>query len=472
MRRFLLLFAIFAILFATKTSAQFPQDLYADVSLRDKVGQMLMVGVPNFGSPLDTLREDIMNRNLGGILYFGYNIQSPTQIMLLNQELQEFAAIPLMLATDQEGGRVARLRATNGFKDTNSAHQTGAIWNSVDSTRAQAQRMAQWFVEVGLNVNLAPVVDVNVNTSSPAIGRLNRSYSWDPEKVTAHALVFIEAFSEKSIITALKHFPGHGSATTDSHLGFTNITTTWQPYEMDPFTDIIAANSSDMIMPGHLVHWDFDLARPISLSELAVQKLLREEMGYEGVIISDELFMRGVTDMFTLDEIIVNAINSGSDIMLFNTNMCAGPCGKSSATAISLVKYVQDVVEQKVGTGEISQARIDASYARIMALKDERIPSSIGRVGQERPLAITLRQNYPNPFNPSTTIAWELPENMHVRVSVYDVVGREVAVLADGTFASGSHTANWNAANMASGVYIYRIVTAYGAESRTMSLIK
>lgn len=192
------------ILFAlalTTTQACFGQ------SVKEMAGQLLMVGVPNTIEAHTELREDIRNRNLGGVLFFAYNIAGPVEASLLTSELQDIAETTLLIATDQEGGRVARLDEQNGFSLTQSAHTTGTVWASVDSTRSQAQTMAGWFVQTGINTNLAPVVDLNVNAESPAVGALGRSYSSDPHIVADHAAAFTDAFNEQGIAIALKHFP-------------------------------------------------------------------------------------------------------------------------------------------------------------------------------------------------------------------------------------------------------------------------
>lgn len=443
---------------------------FAQVSLSDKIGQMLMVGFTNFSSAKDTLINDIQDRNLGGVLYFGYNIQNPGQIKSLNSELQSYASTPLLLSTDQEGGRVARLSSANGYQSTNSAQRTGIIWASVDSTRAQAKRMAIWFEEAGLNTNLAPVVDVNVNPNSPAIGRLERSYSADPELVAQHAIAFIEEFAEKDVVTSLKHFPGHGSAIADSHFGFTDITNTWQALELTPYLRILQEMQPDMIMTGHLFHQGFDTVYPASLSDYFINTLLRDSLGYDGVVISDEMFMRAVRDNYTFDEAIVRVINSGTDILLFNNNRCtvSAPCGTDTQNSLS--RYVINLVMRKVDEGAISESRIEESYQRILALKQRRIVTDIKFA--DLPQSTTLHQNYPNPFNPTTSIQFELSDNSPVRLAVFDVLGREMLTLVNGYYTAGSHTVTLDATQLASGVYIYRLETGNSVITKKMSLVK
>ncbi|KPP96392.1 MAG: extracellular beta-gluosidase-related glycosidase [Bacteroidetes bacterium HLUCCA01] len=438
-------------------------------TLEEKIGQMLMVAVTNFGQPKDTLLIDIADRNLGGVLFFQNNITSPEQITALTAELQDFADTPLFLSVDQEGGRVARLNANNGYSSTLPANFTGDVLKDVEATRGQAEIMARWIDEAGLNVNLAPVVDVNINSDSPAIGRLERSYSPNETVVADHAIAFMQEHAARDIITATKHFPGHGSAMSDSHFGFTDITSTWQERELTPYELIFDEFMPDMIMTGHLFHRNIDADYPASLSHKAVTEMLRDEMGYTGVVISDELFMQAITDNYSFDEALVLAVNSGTDILLFNRNLCTSHCG--SDDPISLVRYAIDLIASRVDSGEIPAARIDASYARIMDLKNRRIPTSIDG-GQTVPVTVALAQNFPNPFNPTTTIRWEMPEAGPVQLSVYNTMGQQVAELADEQLQAGVHQRVFNASGLASGIYVYRLTANGVTLSRTMTLVK
>jgi len=228
---------------------------------------MIMVGFDNSEISQNTLMNDISNRNLGGVLLFAYNLRYPSQIRSQNSRLQNASEIPLFIATDQEGGIVARLDENNGYESTYTAFELGTQFNSEDSTRKQAAMMADWMSHAGFNMNLAPVVDVNVDPSSPAIGELDRSFSNDEYTVYLHASWFADEFHKRNIATSLKHFPGHGSAVSDSHDGFTDITDTWEDRELDPFKFIIQNDYRDAIMTGHLFKQDWDTNYPASLSK-------------------------------------------------------------------------------------------------------------------------------------------------------------------------------------------------------------
>ncbi len=444
-----------------------PLQTIAQVSLQEKIGQMLMVAYTNSASK-DTLLKDISERYLGGVILFGANLQNPAQMSALTDELQSLVPrYDLFIATDQEGGQVARLRAANGFTSTNSANTTGNVWNSVDSTRVQAARMAGWLESVGINVNLAPVVDVNTFQFSPAIGALGRSYSPDPAVVTAHSEAFIAEFTARDIATAVKHFPGHGSARADSHLGFTDITSYWVPYELDPFRDLAESGTLDMVMTGHLMLRTWDTDYPASLSSVAITDKLRGELGFRGVVISDELFMGAIKNNYSFEHAIIQTIRAGTDILLYNTNLRDGT---------SLVRQVTDVVMQAIADGELDESMIEASYRRILNLKVKRNITSVERVISELPASIELHQNIPNPFNPETVIRFTVGTqdlaSVRTRLAVYDLLGREVMVLVNSSLPAGEHQVTFNASMLPSGMYLYRLESNGFAVTKKMMLVK
>lgn len=423
-----------------------------------------MVGVENDELSQTTLVQDLEQRNLGGVLLFGYNIENPLQIKNFTADLQSSSDERLLIAVDQEGGIVARLDETNGYQQTYSAGTLGLEFNSEDSTRAMAQLMAHWMDEAGFNMNLAPVVDLRINPNSPAIGFLNRSFSKDPEIVLDHATWFIDEFHSRNIATALKHFPGHGSARTDSHFGFTDITDTWQSIELEPFSMLIDDGYSDPIMTGHLYKEDWDADHPVSLSHYAITTILRDSLGFDGIVISDELFMGALSNNYGLEETIITTINAGTDILLFNTNIWNDQ---------SLVQYVIDLVLDRINDGTIPEASIHDSYTRIMQLKEERIPTSTVGFAEkvDKPSSFRI-QNYPNPFNPATTIRISLLEPADVTLTVRDIIGREVQKLHTGRLNAGVHSFRFDGSRLSSGVYYVIVQSERTTQSHPMMLVK
>jgi beta-N-acetylhexosaminidase len=451
-RRFIFFTASISAFFFASTHAAFSQ-----LSLRQKIGQMVMVTVSGDSleesSPsMDTLRSDLSRGLIGGVLMFSWsnNLKSPAQIAHFTKELQQQSTIPLLLAIDEEGGKVARLGASNGFSSTPSAYTMGTVVNSESNTRSVARTMAGWFVQTGLNVNLAPVVDVNVNPASPAIGALGRSFSAKADSVVLHAGWFIDEFRKRNVCTTLKHFPGHGSATSDSHMGFTDVTSTWTAAELIPYTRLLEQNAVDAVMTAHVFNAHMDTVYPATLSAATITGILRNQLGFRGVVFSDEMGMRAISEMVGLDEAMELAVQAGVDMLLYNTNL--------DSTGHSLAARVVDVLERCVRSGRISEDRITASYERIAALKSRLVTGVAARMSPEQGGKAFL-VNYPNPFNPTTTIGFGVTgaEWTKVTLIVYDLLGRVVAVLVNTSMLPGKYTIGFDAAGMASGMYLCRL---------------
>jgi beta-N-acetylhexosaminidase len=435
---------------------------YAQDELDQKIGQMIMVSwSPWRDGALDTLYYDIAQRNLGGILLFAYHINDPVQIRDLTDELQKRSTVPLLIATDQEGGLVARLDENNGFEETRTAYQLGTVIDNEDSTRRQARMMAGWLYDCEINTNLAPVVDVNVNPLSPAIGYYGRSFSADPLKVFQHASWFISEFNYFNIVSTLKHFPGHGSAIQDSHLGFTDITNTWADSELVPYRELISTGYNDMIMTGHLYNAQLDSVYPASLSKNVITGILRDSLGFEGVVISDELFMGAITANYSFEEAIVLAINAGTDILLYRDNYYNG---------VSLVAEAVRIIRKNIDQGDIALSKIEASYEKIMALKT-RITGLAARPRPPVPQTCTLAI-YPNPFNLSTTIEVNIGKAGPAEMEIYDLQGRRIRYHRYAWMEAGRHIITFDAKNLSSGLYFVKFEIDGLTLARKLTLIK
>lgn len=331
-----------------------------DAPLAVKLGQMVMVGFRGKGVADDSpIVQTIRDRHLGGVVLID-NADSRDQLLALTTALQTAAPdLPLLIAIDQEGGRVARLGEINGFDASISAQILGKQ-DDIEATRSQADGMAQSLAEMGINLNLAPVVDLNLNPASPIIGGVGRSFSADPEVVTRHARAFVEAHHAQGVGCVLKHFPGHGSGAGDTHWGQVDITDTWQEDELAPYGALADEGLADVVMVGHLFHRDLDPDHPASLSRPIIDDLLRGELGFGGVVMTDDLQMRAITDNYTFEESVALAVEAGADILLFSQYRLGGE---------NLVEKAVDHLSALVAAGEIDVARINASYGRILALK-------------------------------------------------------------------------------------------------------
>lgn len=340
-----------------------------DVPLEQKIAQMLMVGFR--GLTLDEsnyIVRDIREHRIGGIILFdrdaklgtyGRNIVSPEQLKGLTASLRALSATPLFIAVDQEGGNVVRLKERYGFPPTVSAQYLGAL-NNPAVTRMYADSIGSTLAENGLNMNFAPVVDLNVNPQSPAIGKLERSFSADPAIVTSHARIFVETHDKSRVATCFKHFPGHGSATADSHLGFVDVTNTWSSIELEPYRNLINEGNARMVMTAHVFNRHIDPDLPATLSKPFITGILREQLGFNGVVVTDDLQMQGLTQFFNYQTIMEKSILAGVDIILVSNNLEYDP-----EITPSTINHVKELVR----AGKISEQRIDLSYRRIMALK-------------------------------------------------------------------------------------------------------
>lgn len=206
------------------------------------------------------------------------------------------------------------------------------------------------------------MVDVNVNPRSPAIGALGRSFSSDPAVVIAHARAVLAEHRAAGVLTAVKHFPGHGSATADTHLGFVDVTGTWRPAELDPYRTLVGEGAVDMVMTAHVVNRRLDPQWPATLSPATITGLLRDELGFRSVVISDDLQMGAIADHYGLKTALHQALLAGVDLLLVGNN---NPRAYEPDIAPRVVSLVAELVRE----GAVSEARIDESVARVRALK-------------------------------------------------------------------------------------------------------
>ncbi len=339
-------------------------------SLSVKIGQMLMIGFR--GTSLDNAPEiaaDITRRRIGGVVLFDYdvpahspsrNIVSPQQLASLTLELQKLANIPLFIAIDQEGGKVSRLKQAKGFPSSVSAAYLGKL-NNPDTTTTAAVQTAQTLKAMHISMNFGPVADLNSNPDNPVIGRLGRSFSPDPSIVISNLQLIIQAYHNNGIFATLKHFPGHGSSTTDTHRDFTDITASWSEQELEPYRALIASGYSDAIMTAHVFNAKLDTLYPATLSKQTLTGLLRDKLHFKGVIVSDDMQMKAIADRYGLETAVQLAIEAGVDLLLFGNNTSYDPAIASKAAEI-----IRSLLQKRIITPE----RIDQSYQRIMVLKN------------------------------------------------------------------------------------------------------
>ena len=345
--------------------------------LRRMAGQMLLVGFrgaePGLGTPgaLPILGQ-VAALNLGGVILFDRdvalkspdrNIESPAQLSRLTSALQSAAAAagspPLFIAVDQEGGRVQRLRSARGFAETPPAAELCPLGDPAPALAA-GEQAGQTLAEVGLNLDFAPVADVNVNPENPVIGGIGRSFSADPKAVAACAGAFARGLQNRGVLTAAKHFPGHGSSRTDSHLGFTDVSATWSEAELIPFAELTRQGLADMVMTAHVFDARLDPDYPATLSRAVINGILRERLGFAGVVVTDDLQMRAVAGRYGLKESVRLIVGTGADVLLIGNNLDFDPL---------IAEKTINALMELVAEGKVSPERIRQSCARILKLK-------------------------------------------------------------------------------------------------------
>lgn len=332
-------------------------------SLAAKIGQMIMIGFGGQYPGLEsTVAQEVANGTVGGVVLFGRNVGTPEQVQAMTTTLRGVSPHPLLIAIDQEGGWVNRLPSSFGISSNHSAQFLGQQ-NDLALTAAQGESTALELAKLGINLNLAPVVDVNTNPRNPIIGRYERSYSADPAIVAEHARTVIDAHRPHDILCTLKHFPGHGSSLGDTHAGFVDVTETWNTLELAPYASLIGAQACDVIMTAHIFNSVLDPDHPATLSHSTITGLLREKLGYGGVVISDDMQMGAISKQYDLETAVALAINAGVDIIAFSNNI---PLTRGAGG-----KRLHEIIVHQVETGVIPQSRIEESYQRIMNLKQK-----------------------------------------------------------------------------------------------------
>ena len=364
---------IIAVILSTTLSCHSQNSVELTVSeeqLRTEIAQMMMVGFR--GTTLtkeNHIYNDIKELKIGGVILFEYdapsrkrprNISSRSQLKKLCADLQGLTNEKLLIAIDQEGGKVSRLKEKYGFPTFAGAKQMAAS-GSTDSTTYWSDLTAKTLRNVGINLNFAPCTDVDVNPDCPIIGKLGRSFSSSPEEVAKHAKAWIEEHRKYRVLSCVKHFPGHGSSESDTHLGIADVSDTWSDKELIPYRRLIKDNVVDMVMTSHVYNSKLDADWPATLSEKVINGHLRKRLGFKGVVVTDDLAMGAMVSQYSLDTILTRAILAGADILCLSNN---GDTYDPEIAAKAI-----DIITNKVKDGTIPESRIHESYDRIIALK-------------------------------------------------------------------------------------------------------
>ena len=329
------------------------------MTVRDTIGQLLMVGFQ--GTELSSEFIDWLQEfRPGGVILFSRNLVDPEQVARLTNALQEHAPNPpLLIAIDQEGGRVSRL--PQGFTIFPSALSVAAC-QSPDVAYGVAEITAKELRAVGINMNMAPVLDVNSNPNNPIIG--NRAYGENPQHVCAFGVATMQGFQDNGVIPCGKHFPGHGDTTTDSHKVLPVVNASrgrLEAIELEPFRHAIQ-HGLPTIMTAHVHYPVLDAEAPATLSRPILTGLLRHELGFQGVTLTDDLEMRAILDHGSIGEASVRSLQAGADIVLI--------CHQQDRQTEAFV-----AIEQALDRGELSMDDLTTSADRISALKKTHLSS-------------------------------------------------------------------------------------------------
>lgn len=328
-----------------------------------KIGQMILIGMPK--AEVDPLvLDEVKKGKVGALIFFEKNIPNKPNafaaVKSMTWTYQKAASIPLFICIDQEGGKVNRLKEKYGFTKSVTAAALGKS-KSLDSVRFYADAIAATLAGLGFNVNFAPCVDLAI-TQNTVIYKPERAYSANEDTVAMMAKEVVKMHRKYGVLTSLKHFPGHGSSKEDTHFGVADVTTTWNERELKPYKTLLDSGYVDAVMTSHIVNKNLDAkGYPGTLSQDILDGILRKRLGFNGVVFSDDMQMHAISKNFGLEESIRLAINAGVDVMCFSNNIA----GSDERT----VDKVHAIIKKLVQSGQVSPARIDESFQRILQLK-------------------------------------------------------------------------------------------------------
>ena len=340
----------------------FSSENYTKPEIEKMISKMVILG---FSGESVTSNDEIyknVKSGLGGVILFDKdpndkqkvkNVRNKEQLKTLTSQLQAISKQKLLISIDQEGGIVQRLKVEDGFVNTLKASEVAL--KGENFAKQTYKLLANDLKESGINTDFAPVVDLAINKENKVIVTRGRSFGQSSNEVIKYSSIFVEELKKQNIISVLKHFPGHGSSLGDSHLGFVDITNTWNEKELEPYKYFIKNNKVDMIMTAHVYNKNLDATNPATLSYNINTKLLRNKLGFEGVLVSDDLQMYAISKHYDLKQTLTLSINSGVNMLLF-ANQLAKPI---------TLKQIVDIVYSQILNKEISLEQIIKSNQRI-----------------------------------------------------------------------------------------------------------
>ena len=327
-----------------------------NMTLDEKIGQMITIGIDGY-SVDDTAKQLITDKKVGGVILFKNNISNSNQLLQLINDIKGINStnkIPIFISVDQEGGRVNRLPS-----EIKSLPSNEVVGNKNDNKLAYdiGKNIGYALGSFGFNMDFAPVLDVNSNPNNTVIG--DRSFSNDKDKVASLGASEINGFKDSNIISVAKHFPGHGDTATDSHYALPIINKTLdelKSVEFVPFKKAIE-EKVPAIMVSHILMPQIDANKPASMSKTIITDILRKDLKFDGLIVTDDMTMGAVTNDLDITTACINAINAGADLLL----VCHGYDNE-----INVINAIKDSINNEI----ISIDTINKSVYRILSLKE------------------------------------------------------------------------------------------------------
>ena len=338
-------------------------------SIEQQIGQLIVAGFRGKTIKNNSdISSYIKKYNIGGVILYDEdvtiggngtrNIDSPFQVKRLINQLQDTANKSLLISIDQEGGETHRLKSIYGFDETPSWNHIGILNNKL-ITKEFSKKMAKTLSDLGINLNFAPVLDLD-HGKGTVISDTKRAFSSNPRIVKEHSKIFIDEHRNMGIITCGKHFPGLGSASGDTHEGFTDISKTWTVKDLIPFDDMIKDGYLDMVMVSHAFDKKLDSVYPSSLSKIIIDDMLRKDLGFEGPVICDDPSMRAISKHYNLSDTFELMLNSGIDIFCLGNNLIYDPDYIPKS-----IHAIKTLIDKK----KITEERIAISIDRINKIK-------------------------------------------------------------------------------------------------------
>lgn len=323
------------------------------MTLDEKIGQMIITGF-NGSEYNDDMDRLINEYKVGGVILFARNIEDSNQMIDLTRALQENNNnLPLFISIDEEGGRVSRL--PDDVEKFPSAFTIGLI-NDQQTAYENGKEIGYTLKRLGINLDYAPVLDIYSNENNTVIG--DRAFSTEESIVSTMGIATMEGIEDSDIIPVVKHFPGHGDTEVDSHYGLPIVYKTLEElrnFEFIPFVKAIESGC-DVIMVSHIILNEVDSINPASLSKIVISDLLRKDMGFDKVVITDDMSMGAITSIMSIEEACIKSIEAGCDILLLGN-------------AYEEIEQVINSIKLKLYNGEISEEQINKSVKRILELK-------------------------------------------------------------------------------------------------------